>query len=448
MQKTNAEEVIESSKFNKFQGMLLFWGALIMVFDGYDLTVYGAVVPIIMKEWNLTAVETGMLGSYALMGMMLGALIFGTIADRIGRKKVIIICTFIFSFFMLLAGFAGLAKSPELFGLCRFITGFGLGGVMPNVIALMSDYSSKRLRSRMIATIMAGFSIGGVIAATLSIVIIPKFGWVSVFFFGALPLLFLPLLVRSLPDTAGFYIARKEYKKVKEILVKVNPLYHPQENEQFVMGSIQKSSSQVKSLFSERRASSTILFWITFFMSLLMIYGLNTWLPKLMIEAGFPLGSSLSFLLALNVGATVGAIMMGWLADLWGVKRALLLFYIVAAITISSLGITTNMVVLYVLVAVAGAATIGTQNLANSYVSQFYPISIRSTGLGWALGIGRIGGIVGPMLGGVLLASSLTLQLNFIVFAIPGVIAALAVLFIDRQPQKITVSNNKVSSIS
>ena len=160
------------------------------------------------------------------------------------------------------------------------------------------------------------------------------------------------------------------------------------------------------------------MFWIAYFMSLLMIYGLNTWLPKLMNEAGFPLGSSLSFLLALNVGATVGAIMMGWLADLWGVKRALIMFYIVAAITIMSLGITSNMLLLYVLVAIAGATTIGSQNLANSYVSQYYPSSIRSTGLGWALGIGRIGGIVGPLLGGILLASTLSLQFNFLVFAI------------------------------
>ena len=259
------EQVIEEAKFSKFHGVLLFWGALIMVFDGYDLTVYGAVVPIIMEEWNITAVETGMIGSYALIGMMVGALIFGTIADKIGRKKVILICTFIFSFFMLLTGFAGLANSPELFGLCRFITGFGLGGVMPNVIALISDYSSKKSRSRMIATIMAGFSIGGVIAATLSIVIIPIIGWVSVFFVGALPLLFLPLLARSLPDTAGFYIAKKDFGKVKEILEKVNPLHNFQENEQFVMGNMGRNTSPVKALFSERRASSTMMFWLSLF---------------------------------------------------------------------------------------------------------------------------------------------------------------------------------------
>ena len=445
MQITNAEEVIEKAKFNKFHGMLLFWGAVIMVFDGYDLTVYGAVVPIIMDEWNISAVETGMIGSYALIGMMLGALIFGTMADRFGRKRVILICTFIFSLFMLFAGFA---PSPEIFGLCRFITGLGLGGVMPNVIALVSDYSPKGTRSRMIATIMAGFSIGGVIAATLSMVIIPYFGWQSVFFFGAMPLLLLPFLARSLPDTVGSHMKKKEYKQVKELLVKVNPLYSPKKSEKFVMNGTEMSSSPVKSLFTERRASSTVMFWIAYFMSLLMIYGLNTWLPKLMNEAGFPLGSSLSFLLALNVGATVGAIMMGWLADLWGVKKALIMFYIVAAITIMSLGITSNMLLLYVLVAIAGATTIGSQNLANSYVSQYYPSSIRSTGLGWALGIGRIGGIVGPLLGGFLLASTLSLQFNFMVFALPGVIAALAVFLIDRQPKKLTVPDGRASSIA
>ena len=445
MQVTNAEEIIEKAKFNKFHGMLLFWCAVIMVFDGYDLTVYGAVVPTIMEEWNISAVETGMIGSYALIGMMLGALIFGTIADRIGRKKVILICTFIFSLFML---FAGLAPNPEVFGVCRFITGLGLGGVMPNVIALVSDYSPKGTRSRMIATIMAGFSIGGVIAATLSIVIIPNFGWQSVFFFGAMPLLLLPFLARSLPDTVGSHMKKKDYKQVKALLVKVNPLYNPVKREQFVMNGSETSASPVKSLFSERRASSTVMFWIAYFMSLLMIYGLNTWLPKLMNEAGFPLGSSLSFLLALNVGATVGAIMMGWLADLWGVKRVLIMFYIVAAITIMSLGFTSNMLLLYVLVAIAGATTIGSQNLANSYVSQYYPSSIRSTGLGWALGIGRIGGIVGPLLGGFLLASTLSIQFNFMVFALPGVIAALAVFLIDRQPKKGTVPDGQASSVT
>ncbi|WP_175631853.1 MFS transporter [Virgibacillus siamensis] len=445
MQTTNAEQIIEKAPFNKFHGILLFWGIILMVFDGYDLTVYGAVVPTKMEEWGISAVEAGVIGSYSLFGMMFGALIFGTIADKLGRKRVIIICTFIFSLFMLLTG---LSNSPELFGFCRFITGLGLGGVMPNVIGLISDYSPKGTRSRMIATIMAGYSIGGIIAAALSIMIIPNLGWQSVFFFGALPLLFLPLLAKSLPDSAGSLIARNEYKKLKEILVSVNPLYKPKENEELMVNSTNESSSTVKSLFSESRAFSTVMLWVTYFMSLIMIYGLTTWLPKFMNEAGYSLGSSLGFLVSLNIGATIGAILMGWVADSWGVKKSLIMFYLIAAITITGFGFTTNMVFLYLLVAIAGATTIGSQNLANSYVSQYYPASMRSTGLGWALGIGRIGGILGPTIGGILLASSLSLQLSFIVFAIAGIIAAAAVFLTNRQPKTSAVSDLQKESTS
>ena len=388
---TNAEQMVEKAKFNKFHGMLLFWGALLMLFDGYDLTIYGAVVPTLMEEWGISAVQAGMYGSYALFGMMFGALIFGTLADKLGRKKIIMICVSIFSLFMLLAA---LAPSPEIFGLFRFITGLGLGGMMPNVIGLISEYSPEGMRSRMIATIMAGYSIGGVAAASLSMILISNFGWESVFFFGALPLLFLPFLAKSLPDSVGSLVAKKDYKGIQKILVKINPAYTPSENETFVLNKPKEDSSPVKNLFTEKRGFLTVMIWLTYFMSLLMIYGLNTWLPKFMTEAGFPLGSSLSFLLALNVGATIGAILMGWLADRWGVGRALILFFVIATISITSLGFATNMVLLYVMVAIAGAATVGTQNLTHSYTSQFYPITMRSTALGWALAVGRIGGIL------------------------------------------------------
>ena len=438
---TNAERMVEKAKFNKFHRMLLFWGALLMLFDGYDLVVYGAVVPTLMEEWGISAVQAGMYGSYALFGMMFGALIFGTLADKLGRKKIIMICVFIFSLFMLLAA---LAPTPEIFGLFRFITGLGLGGMMPNVIGLISEYSPEGTRSRMIATIMAGYSVGGVAAALLSMLLISSFGWESVFFFGALPLLFLPFLAKSLPDSVGSLVAKNDYKGIQKILVKINPAYTPSENERFILNKPKEDSSPVKNLFTEKRGFLTVMIWLTYFMSLLMIYGLNTWFPKFMTEAGFPLGSSLSFLLALNVGATVGAILMGWLADRWGVGRALILFFVIATISITSLGFATNMVLLYVMVAIAGAATVGTQNFTHSYTSQFYPITMRSTALGWALAVGRIGGILGPTIGGILLASNLTLQFNFMIFAIPGLIAALAVFLANQQGRKVITYNQEI----
>jgi AAHS family benzoate transporter-like MFS transporter len=175
------------------------------------------------------------------------------------------------------------------------------------------------------------------------------------------------------------------------------------------------------------------MIWIAFFMSLLMVYGLNTWLPKLMIEAGYALDSSLTFLIVLNFGAIVGTLIVGRLADKWGPRKMLIPMYVVGAICIIMLGFSSNLFVLYVLVAVAGACTIGAQNIANAFVSQYYPPFIRSTALGVASGVGRIGAIVAPTLGGILLAASLPIQLNFLAFAIPGAIAATVLWFVSEK---------------
>ena len=376
--------------------------------------------------------------------MMFGAFIFGTLADKLGRKKVILICTFIFSFFMLLSG---LTHNPDLFGIFRFITGLGLGGVFPNVIALISDYSPKPVRSRMVATIMAGYAVGGIIAALLSIFFIPTFGWQSVFIFGALPLLFLPFLAKSLPDTVGSYLSRKEDSKVKEILIKIDPFYTPSENEQLIMNPVKKTSSPITSLFAENRSLTTIMFWITFFMSLIMIYGLNTWLPKLMNEAGYPLGSSLTFLLALNIGATVGSVLMGWLADSWGAKESN--YHVLS--DCGDYHFKLRICDKYDSLICIGSPCWRHYN-GNSKFNKclYFPVlsSFHSfTGLGWASGIGRIGGILGPTIGGILLASSLELQLNFMVFAIPGLIAALAVFFTDRKVKQTFVLDQELESV-
>ena len=179
-------------------------------------------------------------------------------------------------------------------------------------------------------------------------------------------------------------------------------------------------------LFKDHRALSTVMFWIAFFSCLLMVYGLNTWLPKLMIEAGYALNSSLGFLIALQGGAIIGTLIIGRLCDKYGSKKMLVPMYASGAIALTLLGFGGNMFVIYLFVAIAGAATIGSQNIVQAYVSQYYPAYIRSTALGMASGIGRIGGMLGPILGGFLLSITLPIHMNFIAFAIPGLIAAIA----------------------
>lgn len=430
MRHVDVHKLIDEAKFTRFHWTLLFWCSLIIIFDGYDLVIYGVVLPRLMAEWSLSPLQAGALGSYALFGMMFGAMLFGGLSDRIGRKKVIAICVTLFSFFTAINGFAGTVTE---FGIYRFMAGLGIGGVMPNVVALMTEYAPKKIRSLLVTIMFSGYSVGGMLSAGLGIWLIPAYGWQSVFFVGALPLLLLPLILYFLPESPAFLVRSGRAASLSKILARVEPDYRAPGpvNYSYTTGG-DSGHAPLLALFRDGRLLTTMMFWVSFFMCLLMVYALGSWLPKLMTKAGYPLGSSLMFLMVLNIGAIAGAIGGGWLADRFHPRRILTLFFIVAACSISLLGFKSNTLFLNLCVALAGATTIGTQILLYAYVAQYYPHRIRSTGIGWASGVGRSGAILGPILGGTLLGMNLPLELNFYVFAIPGAIACIAISMAGR----------------
>lgn len=423
MRNIDVHEVIDNARFSRFHWMVMALCALLLIFDGYDLFIYGVVLPAIMQEWGLTPLQAGALGSYALFGMMFGALTFGTLADRIGRKKGIAICFALFSSATIVNGFA---SNPTEFGICRFIAGLGCGGLMPNAVALMNEYAPKRLRSTLVAVMFSGYSVGGMLAAGVGIYMLPRFGWESMFFAAAVPLLLLPLIFWLLPESVGFLVRQGRTAQARAILAKIEPGQQISATDQLLLTDTKGKGGAVLELFREGRALRTLCLWLAFFCCLLMVYALSSWLPKLMANAGYSLGSSLSFLLALNFGGMAGAILGGWLGDRFNLVKVMVAFFVAAALSISLLGFNSPTSLLYLLIFVAGATTIGTQILLYACAAQFYGLSIRSTGLGWASGIGRNGAIVGPLLGGALLGINLPLQLNFLAFAIPGAIAAIA----------------------
>lgn len=423
MRKIDVNEVIDNARFTRFHWMVMCLCALLLIFDGYDLFIYGVVLPAIMQQWGLTPLQAGALGSYALFGMMFGALGFGTLADRIGRKKGIAICFALFSSATIINGFAG---NPTEFGICRFLAGLGCGGLMPNAVALMNEYAPKRLRSTLVAVMFSGYSVGGMLSAGVGIYMLPRFGWESMFFAAAIPLLLLPLILWLLPESVGFLVRQGRQAEARAILRRIEPDQAGAAADELLMTDSKGKGVAVLELFRDGRAVRTLSLWVAFFCCLLMVYALSSWLPKLMANAGFSLGSSLSFLLALNFGGMAGAILGGWLGDRFNLVKVMVAFFAAAALSISLLGFNSPTSLLYLLIFVAGATTIGTQILLYACAAQFYGLSIRSTGLGWASGIGRNGAIVGPLLGGALMGINLPLQLNFMAFAIPGAIAAIA----------------------
>ena len=439
MRSVDVNQVVDDAKFTPFHMNVLFWCMLVIIFDGYDLVIYGVAMKGLVAQWGLSAKEAGFLGSVALFGMMIGAMALGSLADRYGRKKMIALCLVLFSLFTFLCGFA---QNPTQFAIMRFIAGVGIGGAMPNLVAMMAEYSPKRMRSTMVSLMFSGYAIGGMLSAGLGIMIVPSMGWEWMFYLGIIPLFLLPLIWKFLPESLGFLMRQGKEAEVRKILPKVAPELNITAEDQLVREEVvvKKSVVPVGQLFAEHRGVSTLAFWVSFFCCLLMTYALSTWLPKFMEQAGYELKAGLSFLFAMNIGAMIGAIGGGWLADKFNIKAVLVAFLLLGSTAFVCLGYKAPVPVLYVLVTIAGATTIGTQIVLYSYVAIFYPLKIRSTGIGWASGVGRIGAIVGPILGGWLVAMQLPHSTNFMVFAIPAIIATVAVLFIAKGKTEVVVA--------
>lgn len=396
-----------------------------IVFDGYDLVVYGTTIPQILayKEWGVTPERAGAIGSYALMGMLIGTLTVGAITDVLGRRKIMLISITWFSAAM---GLSALSTSPEMLGLLRFVAGLGLGGVVPTAIALTVEYSPKDRRQLNNALMYSGYFIGGILTALAGLLLLPHVDFRAMYAIGALPLvLVVPVAWRYLPESVAFLVARGRHDEARSLagqyglmIDDIAPSAPRQEEVDRLAG--------IRTLFRRTYLLATLLFAAASFCGLLLVYGLNTWLPNIMRTAGFALGSSLLFLLALNIGGIIGTIAASRLADRVGIKPVAVGAFVAATLSILLLNVNFPLALLILCVAVAGFGT-GAQILVNGYVAIHYPASSRATALGWSLGIGRIGAILGPILGGLVAGSALGYQWNFYLFAMFALLGAVLI---------------------
>jgi AAHS family 4-hydroxybenzoate transporter-like MFS transporter len=424
-------EFIDRQPVGGFQIGLLLTCAAVLFLDGFDTQAIGYVAPALAKEWGLTKATLGPVFSAGLFGLMIGALVFGPLADRIGRRKIIIFSTLAFGLGTLATAFI---QDVSMLLAIRFLTGLGLGGAMPNAVAMTSEFSPHRRRATMVMIMFCGFSVGAALGGLLAAVLIPQFGWRSVFVVGGLtPLLLVPVLALRLPESVRFLaLSGRAHERVADLLARINPKAAFAADTSFVVHEPHLAGLPVLHLFRDGRTLATLLLWVVFFMSLLDLYFLSNWLPTVLNDLGASVSASAAIGSMLQVGGVVGTFALGSVIDRFSF-RALALVYFVAVFAVGAIGQLGHSVI-FVTMAIfaAGFCIVGGQIAANALAATFYPTSIRSTGVGWALGIGRVGSIVGPLVGGALLTMKWSTGEVFMAAATAALCAALAAFSLSR----------------
>ena len=404
-----------------------------LVFDGYDLVVYGTVVPLFLRDpgqiGEVTPALAGALGSYALIGVLVGALLAGSVADVIGRRKVMLTAYAWFSVGMALTA---LAASTTTFGLLRFVTGIGVGALVATTGALVAEFAPAGKKNLANAITYSGVPLGSLLAALLAILLLDVIGWRGMFWIGALPVLtLLPLAFLKMPESPAWLASRGRLDEAQAVAARTGvTLAEPRTEGPEVVAPVAEGRAGFAGLAGRTYLLPTFLLGLLSATGLLLVYALNTWLPELMGRAGFSTNGSLAFLLVLNGGAVLGALAASRFADRFGPKRVVAASFLFGAVALALLTVSLPLGVLLAFVAVVGLGTSGTQILIYGFVATYYRTNVRSAGVAWCAGFGRLGGIGGPLIGGLLVASGIALNTIFYVLTALAVVGALLTLVV------------------
>lgn len=423
----NLSEILENSRIGPLHVRVITLSMLCLIMDGFDVQAMGYTAPAVVMEWKIDRSLLGPVFAAANFGVLIGSLAFSMLADKIGRRPVLIGATFFFSAMTIATAYA--QNVQQLLWL-RLIAGIGLGCIIPNATALVSEFSPKSSRVTLIMCIGVGFTVGAAIGGFVAAWLIPAFGWRSVFILGgSIPLVIALAMVWGLPESLQFLAVRKtRVDLLTRWLEKLDPTIRVDAKTQFVANEESRGGVPLVHLFRDGRGAATILLWIANFMNLLNLYSLSNWLPTVVTGMGYTTQTAVLVATLLQVGGTIGTFGMAWLISKKGFIPMLTLTFALATVSIAFIGQPgISLALLCVIVFVAGWCVIGGQPGLNTLEAMFYPTYLRSTGVGAALGVGRIGAIVGPYVGGIMLGQQWTAQQLFLTAAVPAFISTLVV---------------------
>ena len=437
----NVTELIDNSRVSGLQRLVIGLCAVLLFFDGYDIASLSTVLPLLAETLKVKPSSLSFAFSITSIGILVGNFIFGSLADRFGRKWMTIIATLICGIGMLMTPFAGSIQS--LF-LLRLFQGLGIGGAMPNAMALVSEYSPKRSRSFMMTLAFTGVPIGGASAHFLGAFFIKNIGWHWVFYFGSMvPFALCLVSIFALPEAIQFMV-NKSYapERVAGLLRRMYGKFAaadvPEAAVRFVLSEApSKGKVPLAEVMKEGRAGLTVLAWIANFMGLMVAVYITSWFPTVLRQNGIPVTTGNQIAGLFQLGAVCGTPLIGRLMDRFTPTRGLLYAYIASVVFVFSFGFAGKSLVLLAIVTFwAGFTVYGTQAGLLAFIGPRYPVAIRATGLGWVFAIGRAGHVLGPIIGAVLVAQRWPLSQMFMVAAVPALIATICMVIIKSIVQK------------
>ena len=429
-------ERLENLPVGSFHYKLLVVTGLGWLFDSMDTGLISFVLPILAREWGLTPEQVGWIGSVGLIGMALGAVLAGTIADRFGRKNVFAATVILYS---VATGLCAVAWSYESLLTFRFLVGFGLGGELPVAATLMSEYAPSHLRGRFIVLLESFWGVGWRVAALISYLLIPRFGWQVAFIIGALPALYVFLIRLHMPESIRYLISKGKVDEARQIILnlekKLGVASKPFDND-FVEEATPIFKLNVFTLWTKTFRVRTLMLWIAWFGIVFSYYGIFMWLPSIVFAQGFEVVKTFEYVLIMTLAQLPGYITAAFLVDIIGRRYTLSIFLLMSGVCAYFFG---NATVSYELLAWGAAMSffnLGAWGVIYTYTPELYPTAIRALGSGWAAGFGRIGGMLAPMLVGVLLVSGAQMNSIFLMFASVFVVVSLIVLSLGIESKK------------
>ncbi|SAK74096.1 major facilitator transporter [Caballeronia temeraria] len=417
----NVRDIIDGARVSRFQIMIGLLCFLIVALDGFDIAIIGFIAPHVRSDWSLSMIALGPLFSAGLLGLMMGAFLSGPLADRIGRRGVLILSVTWFG-----AACLASAAAPDIVWLValRFLTGFGLGGAMPNAITLTSEFSPARRRGTLLTLMFCGFSLGSALGGVATAYFVAEFGWRGVLVIGGLlPLMLVPVLWFALPESVRFLaLGKGNDARIAAILTRVAP-DSAAAGQRYFASDERAGVSPVRRLFDSEYRRGTLLLWLAFFMSLMLLYMLINWLPILGARSGLSLKQASVFAGLLQGGGVLGAVVLGVMIDRFDAFKVVSAAYLIGGAAVASLALADSAWWLAAGIFVTGFCVSGSQVCANVIASGFYPTSSRATGVAWALGVGRIGAIAGSFGGALMLSAGWPNAALYLILAVPAALS-------------------------